>query len=168
MSKLKLEDKADWEPKIKVKKIPNPNHVYKEIQDIMEKAGIHEDDINEEKYSHEKNEKETIFTKFKGKKKLDVYSKIEIVTEVLIKMKPVNKKDIEFMGDIEVKLKGKVITEYPQESRLQKSILWNALRGIYEKLIYGGVREEYKKLRDSYMNKINKGVKSYFKLLSKE
>lgn len=166
--KLRLEDKAEWEPKIKVKKLPNPHHAYKEIQNIMEKVGIHEDDITEEKYHHEKGGgAEVVFTKFRGKKKLDIYSKIEIIAEVLIKMKSVNKKDIDYLGDIEIKLKAKVITEYPQESRLQKSILWNALRGIYEKIIYGGVREEYKKLRDSYLNKINRNIKSYFRLLEK-
>lgn len=167
MPKLRIEDSSDIEPHLRIKNIPNPHKVYAEIEDIIEyRIGI--EDINEEKYEHKKGGKEEeVHVEIEAVKPLDKFTKIVISVEIDTTLKPVHKEDIEYIGNIEIEAEGKVRTEYPQETALQKSILWDAFRSFYEKTLYGDIKENYMKMCNKYMRTLRDEIKSFLDLLPK-
>ncbi|RLJ03327.1 MAG: hypothetical protein DRP11_01065 [Candidatus Aenigmatarchaeota archaeon] len=169
MPKLRVEDKCDITIHKRVKNVPNPQNIYHEIIDILiNRCSIGKNDINEEFYEHEKTEdSEKVHIELTANKVLDKHSKLVIDIEINITMKPVNKKDIKFIGDVEIEVEGFVRTEYPQDTAIQKSLLWNTLRGFYEKTLYSDVREDMMKLCNKVMRKLKKNLDAYFNLLPK-
>ncbi|MFB6075625.1 MAG: hypothetical protein ABEK17_00625 [Candidatus Aenigmatarchaeota archaeon] len=165
MAKLRVEDSSDIELDITVENIPNPHKIYGEVKTILEDR-IKMDDVNEENYEHTKGaDKEEVKVELEATKSLDKFSKIVIEVTTETELKPVHKEDIEYVGKIEIEAEGKVVTEYPQESAIQKSILWDAFRSFYEKTLYGDIKDNYKDMRDKYMRTLRDEVKSFLDLL---
>lgn len=167
MPNLRIEDSSDIEILLRPKNIPNPQDVYTEFVDILRmRCNIDKDDINEKKYEHEKKgETESIYVEVESFKPLDKFSQIVIEADITIDMRPASGEEYDYVGDLEIDVEGNVRTEYPQESALQKSILWHAFRVFYEKVLYGDIKENYMKKCNKYMRRIRDELKSYFDLL---
>lgn len=168
MAKLKVEDECDIHPLIKVKDVPNPQSVYPEIKEILiSRCKLDPKDINERVYEHKKGTPEKIHIFLEAWKQKDKYTKILYEIEIDMVLKKINKKEIKFVGDIDVDIKGTVETVYPQKTSLQKSILWDAFRGFYEKVIYGDLRDQYMEGCKKHVIRLRDGIQSYFNLLPK-
>lgn len=167
MPNLRIKDSSDIEVHLNPKNIPNPQDAYNEFVDVLRtQCGIDSDDINEEEYEHErKGEVEIISVEIEAVKPLDKFSKIVIEADMDIEMRPASGEEYDYVGDLNIDVEGEVRTEYPQESMLQKSILWHAFRVFYEKVLYGDVKENYMKTCNKYMRTIRDELKSYFDLL---
>lgn len=166
MPKLKVEDECDIHPTIKAKNLPNPQEVYKEIKDILIiKCKIDSRDINERAYEHKKGDPEKVHMFLEAWKWKDKYTRIVYEIEMDMVLHRVDKGEIKFIGDVEIEIEGFVRTEYPQETTLQKSIVWDAFRAFYEKTLYGDLREEYMDDCRKYVHKIEMGIKAFLDLL---
>lgn len=165
---MKVEDECDLNPKMKVKDIPNPQSVYPEIKEILiSRCSISPNDINEDVYEHKKGTPEKIHIILKASKQKDKYTSINYKLDINMNLRRINKKEIKFVGDIDIEISGKVETVYPQKTALQKSILWDAFRGFYEKVIYGDLKDEYMESCKKSIIKLRDGIQSYFNLLPK-
>ncbi|MFP4116108.1 MAG: hypothetical protein ACLFTQ_02785 [Candidatus Aenigmatarchaeota archaeon] len=164
---LRIDDFSDVELSIKSSGIPNPQGIYTEVVDILRmECNINENDINEKKYSHEKQrDTEVVSSEIRAYKGLDKFSKLYFKIKIFIEMKPAKAEEYDYVGDVEIRGTGRVRTEYPQENWLQQSILWHAFRVFYEKLIYGDVKEVYIQKCNKYMRILRDDVKSYFDML---
>jgi len=168
MAKIKIEDEAKIRPTIKVKNVPNPHTVYREIREVLtSRCGINPLNIDEKVYEHEKGNPEKIHIVLEAQKPKDKYTKLKFKIDVSMVLKPVNKKEIKYIGDIEIDIKGTVETTYPQNSKLQKSILWDAFRGFYEKVLYGDLRDKYMEDCTKNIIKLRDAIQAYFNLLPK-
>lgn len=167
MPNLRIEDSSDIEVHLRPKNIPNPQDAYNEFVDILiMRCNLEKNDINEKKYEQERKGKtEIVHTEIEAFKPLDKFSKIVIEAEIDIEMTPAQGEEFDYVGDLEIEVEGKVRTEYPQESALQKSILWHAFRVFYEKVLYGDVKENYMDKCDKYMRTVRDELKSYFDML---
>lgn len=167
MAVLRFEEGADIEPHIRRKNVPNPQKAYNEIVDIlMMRCDIDKDDIDEGKYEHSREgETEIIHSEIEAVKPFDKFSEVVIEVELDIEMRPVKGEEYDYVGDLEVELKGKVRTDYPQENILQKSMIWHAMRVFYEKLLYNDVKEVYKNKVNKYVRILRDDLKSYFDML---
>jgi len=168
MAKIKIEDDCNISPHIKVKDIPNPQAIYPEIKEILiSRCGIKPRDINESLYDHKKGNPENVHIMLNALKKKDKYTQLSYSLDIFMVLKPTNKGEIQYIGDVEIKISGKVETTYPQESKLQKTILWDAFRGFYEKVLYGELRDQYMEDCKKHVIKLRDGIQSFFNLLPK-
>lgn len=168
MAKIKIENECDIHPTLKIKNIPNPHTVYPEIKEILiSRCKISPKSINERIYEHEKGTPEKIHILLEAWKQKDKYTKLSYKININMVLKQVNKGDIKYIGDIEIDIKGTVETIYPQETTLQKSIVWDAFRGFYEKVLYGDLRDKYIDDCKKYITRLKDGIQAYFNLLPK-
>ena len=168
MSKIKIEDTCDITPHLKITDIPNPQAVYPEIKEILiSRCGISPKDINEKLYDHTKGKNEKIHVVLEAWKQKDKYTRLVYGIDIFMILNPVNKGEIKYIGTVEIKINGAVETTYPQETKLQKTILWDAFRGFYEKVIYGELRDQYMEDCKKHVIKIRDGIQSFFNLLPK-
>lgn len=169
MPKLKIEDDVDVRPNIKIKNVPNPHLVYQEIKTLLvERVVFKEDTIDEKLYEHTKTgDVENIKSIIEAYRFKDKFSKITYKIKIDMKIKPVHKGDIKYVGDVAIELGATIETEYPQETPLQRSIVWDAFRAFYEKTIYKDVKEGYKQEAAKKLIMLKNEIQSFFDLLPK-
>lgn len=167
MAVLRVEDECDITPVIKVKNVPNPHHIYREIKDVLiMRCRLKDDHINEKRYIHEKGQKEEKIHAFiEAWRQMDKFTRVALEVTVEMVLRPVHKEDIEYIGDINLKIEGFVRTEYPQRTAMQKSILWDAFRTFYEKVLYGDIRENMMDLCRKYVKILDNELRAYLSLL---
>jgi hypothetical protein len=166
MPKLRVEDKCELSPRLKVTGVPDPQRIFSLVKEVLiMRCRLKEDDINEKIYEHDKSTvPEKIHAFIEAYKHLDRYSDVVLEITMDFVLKPVHREGVEYVGDAKVKIEGFVRTEYPQDSILQKSILWNVFRTFYEKAIYGDIRGNMMDLCRSFIKKVTAEINNYFKL----
>lgn len=159
----------DLKPNIKIKNVPNPQQIYHEIKTLLvERLTLKETDIDEKLYEHTKlGESENIKSVIEAYKTKDKFTKINYKVNIDMKLKPVHKGDVKFIGDVNISLAATVETEYPQDTPIQKSIVWQAFRVFYEKTIYRDQRDAYKKEATKKLMVLKNEIQSFFDLLPK-
>ena len=109
-----------------------PREAYDEIKDLLEnRMGF--DHVHEEKYYNDV-DGDMIRVKIETAEWLDG----ETVEELEIFFK-INKAT----GEVDIQVKGKLVTEYPDEKMWQDTLWYYAYRSLYDKFLYGSVREGY-------------------------
>lgn len=109
-----------------------PKEAYSEIKDLLEnRMGF--DHVHEEKYYNDV-DGDMIRVKIETVEGMDS----ETVEELEIFFK-INKAT----GEVDVQVKGKLVTHYPDEKMWQESLWYYAYRSLYDKFLYGSVREGY-------------------------
>lgn len=166
MPALRVQEQSNVKPNIKAKNVPNPHNIYSEIMNILvDRINISKNDINEEKYEHSKKEVEKVHTEIEATKPMDKFTSIVLEIEINMTLKPIHKEEIEYVGDLSIQIAGFVRTDYPQDTALQKSILWNAFRSFYEKALYGDIKGDYMNLCTKYVRNLRDELKRYLNLL---
>ena len=109
-----------------------PKEAYDEIKDLLEhRMGF--DHVHEEKYYNDV-DGDMIRVKIETVEAMDG----ETVEELEIFFK-INKAT----GEVDIQVKGKLKTHYPEEYFWQESLWYYAYRSLYDKFLYGSVREGY-------------------------
>lgn len=109
-----------------------PKEAYSEIKDLLENR-MSFDHVHEEKYYNDV-DGDMIRVKIETIEAFDG----ETVEELEIFFK-INKAS----GEVDVQVKGKLVTHYPDEKMWQESLWYYAYRSLYDKFLYGSVREGY-------------------------
>lgn len=111
--------------------LDNPERVYSEIRDLLERR-MSFDDVREEKYFNDVDEG-TIRSRIVTVEGYDKYTIEEIEIYVYISKQS---------RELDIQIKAKLVTEYDMEG--WRDTLWYyAYRSIYEKFLYGKVRHEF-------------------------
>ncbi len=112
--------------------VDEPEMAYSEIKDLLEnRMGF--DSVHEEKYYNDV-DGDMIRTKLSTVDAFDGETHEEL--EIFFK---INKAT----GEVDVQIKGKLVTEYPEEKPWQGNLWYYAYRSLYDKFLYGSVREGY-------------------------
>lgn len=168
MAKIKVEDECEIIPRITVRNIPDPQRVYPEIEEILiSRCKLSPSRINERVYDHTKGDPEKIHIFLEAWKQKDKHTNILYELDIDMVLRPVNKPDIKYIGDLDIEIKGTVETQYPQKSAIQKSIIWDAFRAFYEKALYGDLRDEYMEDCKKYVIRLRDGIQGFLDLLPK-
>jgi len=109
-----------------------PREAYDEIKDLLENRMTF-DHVHEEKYYNDV-DGDMIRVKIETVEGLDgeTAEKLEIFFKI-------NKAT----GEVDIQVKGKLVTEYPDEKMWQDTLWYYAYRSLYDKFLYGSVREGY-------------------------
>ncbi|MFB6174487.1 MAG: hypothetical protein ABEJ87_00750 [Candidatus Nanohalobium sp.] len=109
-----------------------PKEAYSEIKDLLENRMTF-DHVHEEKYYNDV-DGDMIRVKIETEEGLDGETAEEL--EIFFK---INKAT----GEVDIQVNGKLVTEYPDERFWQESLWYYAYRSLYDKFLYGSVREGY-------------------------
>ncbi|MFB6203056.1 MAG: hypothetical protein ABEK01_01045 [Candidatus Nanohaloarchaea archaeon] len=113
--------------------LDDPDTAYAEMRDLLtEKMGF--DEVSEEKYFNDVDEGR-VRTKLKAVEGFDRYSRGEY--DILFE---VDKKD----GKVDIQVKAKLITSYPDEKDYQETLWYYAYRSLFHKFLYGETRAQYR------------------------
>lgn len=112
--------------------IENPQEAYSEIRDLLERR-MSFDEVTEKKYFNDVDEG-VIRSKIKTVEGYDHKTIEELEINLYI-----NSKD----NELDIEVKGKLITNYPTDGGIRDSLWYYAMSAIYEKFLYGQVRAEY-------------------------
>jgi len=109
-----------------------PEKAYSEVKDLLEnRMGF--DHVHEEKYYNDV-EGDMIRVKIETVEGFDGETEEEL--EIFLK---INKTT----GEVDLQIKGKLVTEYGDEKMWQDTLWYYAYRSLYDKFLYGSVREGY-------------------------
>ena len=116
---------------------PNPMKLYYKVYDLMKAVFRAADsDIQEEKYSWGKGEKEKFKVRWYVHKDIDPYTYMFIRIDI-------SGYGDEKSGNAEIRIKPVIRTEYPQDTIWQRSLFYEMLRVFWHRSFYFRKREEY-------------------------
>ncbi len=112
--------------------LDDPGQAYAELRDLLS-TRMSFDHVSEEKYFNDVDEG-VVRAKVDTTEAFDRYS-IEKLT-LFIK---IDKQK----GELDLQIKGQIITEYPEDYSYQKTLWYYAYRSLFDKFLYGEVRHGY-------------------------
>jgi len=113
-------------------KIQDSDRAYSELKDLLEhRIGL--DHAHEEQYYNDV-EKGLIRAKIIAEEAFDAHS--EGIYEIFLTIDPSK-------GEMDIQIKGKIETHYPTGKPWQGNLWYYAYRSLFDKFLYGGVREGY-------------------------
>lgn len=140
----------------------NTGKMYKKTYELIKNIfNVPTGYIQEKSYNWEQdNGRERFSVKWQIDKNMDKYSYLQWN----ISLKGYESKG---KGEAEIEIEPILITEYPQDTFLQQSILYEILRRIWHVTFYEKKREEFFELGKSLTDKFENSVKDYFEKLKK-
>jgi hypothetical protein len=135
---------------------PTPEKFYKKINELIRTVfNVPDAYVQEGNYSWEKGkESERFEISWEVTKVLDVYSYITI--EIDLKGFTMNGE-----GKASIRLKPRLITEYPQDTVFQQSILYEMMRRFWHKFFYHHKRMEFLNFGKELLTSFESAVKHY-------
>lgn len=112
--------------------LEDPGQAYAELRDLLS-TRMSFDHVSEEKYFNDVDEG-VIRARVETTEAFDRYS-IERL-EIYVKID-------ENKNELDLQIKGMIITEYPEHYGYQKSLWYYAYRSLFDKFLYGEVRHGY-------------------------
>lgn len=112
--------------------LEDPEQAYAELRDLLS-TRMSFDHVSEEKYFNDVDEG-VVRARIETVEEFDRYSKE--VLELYLKIDK-NK------GEMDLQVKGIIVTEYPESYRYQKTLWYYAYRSLFDKFLYGEVRHGY-------------------------
>ena len=141
---------------------PNPMKLYYKAYELMKAVfRVSDADIQEEKFSWGKGEKEKFKVRWYIHKDMDVYSFLYIRIDV-------SGSGDDKSGKAKVKIKAVIRTEYPQDTIWQRSLFYEMLRVFWHRIFYYRKREEYAEDCRNMITRFNKNMIEFFRLLREE
>jgi hypothetical protein len=125
-----------------------PKQAYSEIKDLLENRMTF-DHVHEEKYYNDV-DGDMIRVKIETAEWLDGETKEEL--EIFFK---INKAT----GEVDIQVKGKLVTHYPDERMWQDTLWYYAYRSLYDKFLYGSVREGYEPAVEEKMDTLTRRMR---------
>lgn len=129
--------------------LEDPGSAYPEIRDLLERR-MPFDDVIEERYFNDVDEG-TIRTRIVTKEFLDARSWEEIELYVFISKE---------QRELDIQIKSKVVTSYPTEVKWKQSLWYYAYISVYDKFLYGSVREEHEEYIDEKADELMERIRS--------
>lgn len=135
---------------------PNPEQFYKKLNELIRTVfNVPDAYVQEKNYSWEKGkESEKFEIDWEVNKVLDVYS--YIVVEVSLKGATANGE-----GKAVIRLKPRLITEYPQDTIWQQNLMYEMLRRFWHNMFYQHKRMEYLNLGKELLTSMESSVKHF-------
>jgi hypothetical protein len=112
--------------------LEDPEQAYAELRDLLS-TRMSFDKVEEEKYFNDVDEG-IIRARIETIEEFDRYSKEQL--ELYLKIDK-NK------GEMDLQIKGIIVTEYPEDYSYQTSLWYYAYRSLFDKFLYGEVRHGY-------------------------
>lgn len=112
--------------------LDNPESAYSELRELLE-SRMSFDHVHEEKYYNDVEEGK-IRARLKTVEGYDRFTKEVLEIHLTIK---------EEEGELDLQVKALLETTYPDHFSYQKTIWYYAYRSLYDKFLYGSVREGY-------------------------
>ena len=141
---------------------PNPIKVYYKTYELIKSIfRVADSDIQEERFSWGKGEKEKFKVRWYVHKDLDVYTYMFFVVDA-------NGSGDEKSGSAEVKVKPVIRTEYPQDTIWQRSLFYEMLRVFWHRSFYSKKREQYAEDCRNMVSIFAKNIHEFFRLLREE
>jgi hypothetical protein len=113
-------------------KIRDPDRAYSELRDLLG-SRVSLDHVHEVKYYNDV-EEGLIRAKIEAEEGFDAHS--DGVYEIFLTLDPSK-------GEMDIQIKGKIETHYPTEKPWQGNLWYYAYRSLFDKFLYGSVREGY-------------------------
>jgi hypothetical protein len=126
-------------------KIEDTDRAYAELKDLLE-TRIALDHVHEEKYYNDV-EQGLIRAKIEAIEGFDEHT--HAAYEIFLTIDPSK-------AEIDIQIKGKLETHYPSSKPWQKSLWYYAYRSLFDKFLYGSVREGYEHAAEEKVDKILK------------
>ena len=124
-------------------KIEDSDRAYSELKDLLENR-ISLDDVHEEKYFNDI-EKGQIRARIEAVEGMDRFTTVEVELFVTIDKS---------VPEMDIQAKVKLVTDYPTSKPWQGTLWYYAYRSIYDKFLYGGVREGFEEPAEEKLDKI--------------
>lgn len=112
--------------------LDDPEQAYPEIRDLLERR-MSFDEVVEDKYFHDV-EDGTVRSRITTVEGYDMFTVEEIEIYLFISKN---------QRELDVQIKAKLVTTYPEKYSFQKTLWYYAYRSMYDKFLYGSVREEF-------------------------
>ncbi len=132
-----------------VVKTENWRKAHSQIKALLEQK-FDFSEVFETKFIHHE-EKNLIKKDINCIKEMDKYSKIEISVGLEIKIQ-----DDE--GEVTLSITTNLKTKYPENTSFQKSLVYFAMRSLWEKFYYGWARAKYRDSAIQLTNEVNDGI----------
>jgi hypothetical protein len=113
-------------------KLDNPGQAYSELRELLE-SRMSFDHVHEEKYYNDVE---------KGKVRARLYTEDGFDRHTAEKLEIHLTIDPE-KGEMDLQVKGMLVTEYPEKYKYHQTVWYYAYRSLYDKFLYGSVREGY-------------------------
>lgn len=139
---------------------PHPERLYKKINELIRTVlNVPDAYVQEGTYSWNKDgDTESFEVEWEVNKILDVYSYITVEIE----LKGYSKAGV---GKASIRLKPRLITEYPQDTVWQQNIFYEMMRRFWDKMFYHHKRMEYLNLGKELVTSFESALKHYMDLL---
>ena len=124
-------------------KVEDPDRAYSELKDLLENR-ISLDDAHEEKYFNDI-EKGQIRAEIEAFEAMDGFTTVQVELFVTIDKS---------VPEMDIQAKVKLVTNYPTEKPWQGTLWYYAYRSIYDKFLYGSVREGFEEPAEEKLDKI--------------
>ena len=112
--------------------VEDVDSAYSELRDLLD-SKMSFDHVTEEKYFNDVEEGK-IRARIKTVERFDKFTVEELEIHVTITPEK---------NELDLQIKAKLITDYPEKFSYQKTIWYYAYRSLFDKFLYGGVRHGY-------------------------
>lgn len=136
-------DVDDWE------------RAYSEIKNILENRFFFHR-VQEEKFRHHKG-RGIIVSKINCFREMDDFTTVEI--SIVLTIEETNPET--GAASITLDTKGEVVTRYPEETAFQRSVIYFAIRSIWDKIVYGWARGKWKDEAEQLMIDVHSEVRGF-------
>lgn len=133
--------------------VDNWKDAYYEFKDILEKR-FQFMRVEEVEFEHHKDHG-TVFSIINAHRHLDDFTRILLDLRFNIKIGS-DSENAEILLDS----KALVITEYPEETSFQESLLYYAFRSMWDKLVYGWNRRRWKEQADELLVRVHEQLRA--------
>lgn len=140
-------DVKDWE------------RAYEELKNILENRFFFHR-VEEEKFRHHI-EKGIIVSKLNCYRDVDDFTTIEITIVVTIEQAGPDSRE----AHITLDSKGEVVTRYPEDTAFQRSVIYFALRSLWDKVVYGWARGKWKDEAQQLMIDVHSEIRGFLESL---
>jgi len=146
---------------------PNPQNIYYQLKKTLSLIfKIGEDEIIERDFKWDRKQpEEKLETTLEVIKDMDRFTFIHIVVSFEAHIRP--SKEFEKEGSAEIKVRGYLRTEYPQDTIWQRSLLYEMFRTFWHKVFYAEQRKKYKEECVSLIYQFQNEIKEFLNLLSR-
>lgn len=136
-------DVLDWE------------QAYSEIKNILENRFFFHR-VEEEKFRHHM-DKGIIVSKINCYREVDDYTTLEITIVMTIEQMEEDSAN----AHITLDSKGEVVTRYPEKTAFQRSVIYFAIRSLWDKLVYGWARGKWKDEAEQLMIDVHSEIRGF-------
>lgn len=131
---------------------------YAELKEILER-GFKFDRVEERDFRHHKD-------MGRVESKILCHVGMDKYTEILLTLRPLIKISNDgSSAEIEIRSKGEVVTEYPEETSFQKSLVYITLRSLWDKFFYGWARGKWKEDCRNLLIDVHSDIRRFYRTL---